>query len=226
MFIRGKKGLTEFKYLVMFDLASKITGVCVWDISAQAPLFTEIIKVTGKHELPVAELYELIDQFFINLYEKRGIKKEDILTSFEAVPCQIRAGKNSTIQTFTTLARAHAVLDLYLYQKNIAVYDPTGLYPITTHCFFKKIQNKEKADTVSKEDIYNYVCEKYNLKDISFDESDAVFLAQTLVFSKWNKDIDEEIKVKKKHFKELKMAHAKEEVQKDIDRLTKIKYYI
>ena len=124
------------------------------------------------------------------------------------------------------MAKAHAILDLYLYQHDIDVYDYVGIYPITTHNYLKKILNKSKADKVDKDDIKKYVVDYYKLKqDITFDESDAVFLAKTLIDVKWNKDIDEEIKVKKRHKKTLKAQHAIKNVDDQIKELEIKKIY-
>lgn len=67
MQIKFQKSLKEYDYLIMFDLASRVSGVCIWDLHNNRPLRTEIIKVTGSSELPVAELYDALSCFFNNL---------------------------------------------------------------------------------------------------------------------------------------------------------------
>lgn len=223
MFIKFKENLNNYKYLITFDLASKITGVCIWDIIAKKPLKTEVFCVSNQTDLSVMSLFLEIDNFFKNLYIKQ-IKKEDILVTFEAVPSQIRAGKGSTIQTFVALARSHAILDLYLFMNNIATYDEIGIYPITTHAYFKHIKNLDKDSKVTKEDIKDYLIDHYRLSDqITLDESDAVFLAETFINSKWNKDIDEKIREIKRHKKQLKASHAILKCEEEIKELQKIK---
>lgn len=216
MQIKFTKKITDYKYLIMFDLASKVSGVCLWDLTQNIPISTDKIIVSGELELPVAEQYLLIEQYFQKIQTKYHINKEEILVSFEAAPAQIRSGNASTIQTFIALAKSHAILDYFLYSNNIATYDYVGVYPITTHAFFKQIMGWGKDDKVKKEDIREYLYKEYHLSDLSLDESDAVFLAQTLVKSKWNKDIQEKIREKKRHKKTLKAPHAIKAIEEEI----------
>ena len=67
MEIKFKNSLFDYKYLIMFDLASRITGVCIWDIQNNIPIRTEVLKVEKDHELGAAALYNEINSFF-NLY--------------------------------------------------------------------------------------------------------------------------------------------------------------
>ncbi len=221
MEIKLKHSISEYKYLVMFDLASHITGVCVWDIENNEPFKTTVIEVNKKLELPVAELYNQLDLFFLQL-EKEGIKHSEILIYQEAMPTQMR-GSSSTVQTFLSLARSHAVLDFYSYKNNIAVYDYIGVYPISTHAYLKKIRKWDSKHKVEKTDIKNYVEEKYNLTGLTFDETDAVFLAKTFIDIKWNKDINEAIKAVKKHSKELKSEKGVNACMEEIKRLEGLK---
>ena len=223
MEIKYKKSLKDYKYLIMFDLASKITGVCIYDLIKEKPIKTQVITVKGKNTLPVVELFNSLDNFFTEI-TKKGILREDILVSFEAMPTQMHSAA-STIQTFMALAKSHAILDLYLAQNNIDVYDHVGVYPISTHSYYKKMANVSKEQKVTKEDIRNYVIELYpELKDITLDESDAVFLAKTFIEVKWNKDLDEEIRAWKKHGKTLKINSAIKKNEEKINFLKKIKH--
>lgn len=97
------------------------------------------------------------------------------------------------------------------------MYDYTGIYPITTHSYLKKLLSEENVESVDKNTIKKYVEQEFNLVVKSYDESDAVFLAVTLIQSKWNKDILEEMKEIKKHKKELIMKNAIAECEKKID---------
>lgn len=221
MEIKFKKALSDYRYLIMFDLASRISGVCIWDLEKHKPITTRVLQVKGKEELPAAELYNLIDQFFTSL----GIETKCILVSKEQG--LLNAGKFSTVQTITALARAHTVLDLYCFQHNIDCYDYTGVAPATTHAYFKAIQGLDSKAPVDKEMVREYLYSQYsNLKDLSLDESDSVFLAKTLVESKWNKDINEEIKAVKRHSKELKSEHGKNTCLEEIKRLESLKITI
>lgn len=191
--------LERYNYLIMFDLASKVSGVCVWDIKASRPLRTAKIELSKDTELDQRELFEAIDSFFKELFLS-GIDKESILVYKEAMPVQVRGG-HSTMQTFIALSKSHAVLDLYLSLNNIDVYDYVGIYPISTHSYLKKLVTFQKDHKVTKDDIAQYVKDFYGLENLSYDESDSVFLAKTFVEVKWNKDLKEEIKDIKKKIK-------------------------
>ena len=221
MEVKFKQKITVYKYLVMFDLASKTTGVCLYDLLQQKPVSTKILKVLKTQELQSAELLDLIDGYFNELYSK-GIKKEEILVSKEAMPTQLRGG-NSTVQTFIALARSHAILDTYLFKNKIATYDYIGVYPVSTHAYFKRLINADKDYKVTKEDIREYLYRLYSIKDLTLDESDSIFLAKTLVEVNWNKDINEKIKELKRHKKTLKATHAIALVDKEIESMESMK---
>lgn len=221
MEIKFNIAFSTYRYLVMFDLASKVTGVCLWDIKNNKPVQTSILKVSGQQELPAAELYNLIDNYFQAL-NKSGILLSEVIVYKEAMPTQLRGG-NSTVQTFIALARSHAILDLYTYMHNIAIYDYTGVYPASTHAYFKKIKGWSNDHSVQKADIRDYIQQEYKLENLSLDESDSVFLAKTFVDVKWNKDLDEKIKEIKRHCKTLKANHAIEACGKEIQWLVDLK---
>jgi len=222
MEIKFKKNIDQYKYLVMFDLASKITGVCLWDIQNHKPIETQILKVTGKYELPVAELFELIHNYFGYLQHEYHIDLKDVLVGKEAMPSQLHGG-SSTVQTFIALSRSHSILDNYLYQHNIDCYDYKGVAPITTHAYYKQLANLDSKAKVDKEMIRQYLYNLYNLTTITLDESDAIFLAKTLLEVKWNRDLDEAIREEKRHRKTLKAAHAINLSEEEIKRLKSLK---
>lgn len=206
MKIQFKNSLGDYDYLLMFDLASRKTGVCLWDISTATPVWTTIIEVRGEKETPSEELYVLLDRLMDQLRDKGISPSTDVLIGKEAMPTQIR-GASSTVQTFLALARSHAILDLYAAQNDIDVYDYVGVYPISTHAYLKKLVEIPEGRKVQKQDIKDYVVTTYGVADdLSFDEYDAIFLAQTLVRVKWNKDINEEIRALRRRRKELKSA--------------------
>lgn len=218
--VKFSEQLSNYDYLVMFDLASKITGVCLWDIKNHKPLKTSVLKVSGKDELPSKELFLLIKDYFDKLYEE-GYDLCKVLVSKEAAPLQ--AGKFTTAQTLIALGKAHAILDFYCAWNNMAVYDYNGIAPITTHSYFKHIMGWDNKHPVDKTDIQKYLKETYELGEVTLDESDAVFLAQTLVDSHWNKQLDEQIREVKRHRKTLKAPHAIKGCDEEIERLTALK---
>lgn len=188
----------------MFDLSSRVTGVCLWDLFKKRPEKTSVISVQGREDLPEGELFHLIGGYFDTLQDS-GIPLSKILVSKEAMPSQLR-GRGSTVQTFLALARSHAVFNLYMEENGIDVYDYTGVYPVSTHSYFRRINSLPLSVPVGKEEIKKYVLEKYQLENLTLDESDAVFLAETLLEFKWNRDLQEEIRVVKKHSKGLKTS--------------------
>ena len=222
MKIKLQKPITDYKYLLMFDLASHVSGVCLWDLTEQKPIQTYVIKVENDTELQVAELYQCLDNFFWQLEHNNHIDLNQVLVYKEAMPVQLHGG-NSTVQTFISLARSHSILDYYIYSHGIDIYDYVGVYPISTHSYLKKINNWDNKHKVVKTDIKDFVENTYQLESLSFDEADSVFLAKTFLDVKWNKDIDEEIKAIKRHSKELKSERGVNTCLNEIKRLEGLK---
>lgn len=220
MIIKNNKSINDYKYLLMFDLASKISGVCLFDIHKHEPIETMVLKVTGKLDLPCAELEGLINKMFQDL-ESKGYNPQDILVSKECAPLQ--AGRFTTAQTLIALGKSHAMLDAFCFRNNIDVYDYNGVAPITAHSYFKKLLELDKKAKVDKTDIARYIKGLYNISTTTLDETDAVFLAITLIDHKWNNDLVESIKELKKHKKTLKAQHAIAAVDLEIERLEKLK---
>lgn len=221
MQIKFKKSLQDYKYLLMFDLATWVSGVCLWDISANAPVETYVIKIkdTVDLETPTIQLYRELDILFDAL-NKKNISLKDVFVACEAAPMQ--AGKFTTAQTLISLGKSHGILDLYCANNNIDVYDYTGIAPITWHSYFKKIMGMERA--IEKEDVREYVVAHYNVDpNITSDESDSIFLAKTLIDIHWDNDIAQEIKQEKKHMKALKAPHAINACKERIEALKRLK---
>lgn len=222
MEIKCKKRITDYDYLIMFDLASKVTGVCVWDIKNRIPFCTKVIKVKDGCELPFAELKEKIRGLFEELNKQFDLRK--CFVSKEMMPTQIHGG-SSTVQTFVALAKSHAILDVFCYENGVDCYDYKGVAPATTHAHYKHLVGLGAKDKVTKEMVRDYLYEIYpdRMKTTTLDETDAVFLAKTLCELKWNNDIDEKIREEKRHKKELKAAHAIAAVNEEIKRLRGLK---
>ena len=220
MEIKYKKTLLSYKYLVMFDLASHTTGVCLWSIPDHSPVETRIIRTSGKFK--TESLYNELQKYFDELY-KRGIEKKDVLVYQEAMPTQLRGG-SSTIQTFVALAKSHAILNLFLLQNEIDFYDDVGVYPASTHAYFKRlVPPPPDQKGVDKDSIRRYVLSTFPLEEVSLDESDAVFLAMTFVDIKWNNDIDAEVREVKRHKRSLVSEAAKRDCDEKIRSLMDLK---
>ena len=221
--VKCKKPLDCYDYLIMFDLASKNTGVSLWDLRKKKPVTVFQITIEDNEIIHVCELYEKIKKVIDQICKKYSTDYSKILISKEAMPVQLR-GRASTVQTFVALARSHATLDLFAEKHEIAVYDYIGIYPISWQAYFKRINGLDSKHLVSKEEVQKYLKDKYDYLEFeTLDESDATFLAETLLFSKWNKDIDEEIKAVKREKKSLKAAHAITLRDQRIEFLEKIK---
>lgn len=224
MMVKFQKRLDSFKYIIMFDLASHNTGVCLWDINQAKPLLTETLTTNTHTELPASSLLDNIRIFFQKLITKYGINLlQDVLVVKEAMPTQLHGG-SSTVQTFIALARSHCVLDTILYGNKIPTYDYTGVYPITWHNLFKQVAGLDKDAKITKELVRDYVVEQYHLEqDIGLDESDAVFLCYAFVNKKWDNDLAEQIREVKRHRKTLKAPHAIKSCDEEICRLEGLK---
>lgn len=221
MEIKGKVSIKEYHYVVMFDLASYTTGVCVWDIKKNEPAITKVLKVKNTSQLAIADLEEEIKGLFDTLM-LMGIHSSEIIVACEAMPMQ--AGKFTTIKTLLSLAQAHAVLNLYCHNNHIDVYDYIGIAPASWRAHYKRIMNLSPKTPVTKEDINAYVTKKYNIQyKLTCDESDAVFLCVTLMEYKYNEDIKDLIREEKRHKKNLKAKHAIQAADEKIAALEKLK---
>jgi hypothetical protein len=201
------------KYILMFDLASHITGWCVYDVHLGKPVERGIINVDRDQDCPDFVLMTDLSA----LIKNKIMQYSDIMVATEAMPTQLRGG-SSTIKTFVAMARAHCDLDLACEMTRANVYDRIGVYPASTHAYIKRILGKDKDFKPTKDDIKTYVCSTYKIdpKSITYDETDAIFLAKTLIDVKWDKDIQERIKELKRHKKELKTDKGRLEVDLEI----------
>ena len=207
----------EFDYIIGFDLAYHKSGIAIYDIKNKCILDTLKICIPNNREASIFDLYSTLGNMLDNISSKYNGK---ILAIKEAMPLQ--CGKFTTVQTLQQLAKAHAALDICLYQrsKQYFVYDEVGIHSVSVKSLFKK--NKE--DKPTKKDIQNKLCEIYDLKcfDLTEDISDAVAVIHTLIYKKWNADIKDEIKNVKKEIKELKQESAIRGKEKYIEYLKDI----
>ena len=223
MEIKYAKKLIEYSYLVMFDLATRSTGVCVWDLKKERPAFTYNIVTTGNTGNRAKELWDELDRFFVYFTKKLGLDNYSEVLVYREL-CPIQQGRFTTAKTLISLGKSHAVLDLYLAENNLDYYDLEGISPSTTHAYFRRLNDLEPKDKVEKEDVRAYLAQEYEIDPkLCLDESDAVFLAKTFVDVFWNQKIDEEIKEKKRHRKTLKAPSAIAAVDAEIDRLKGLK---
>lgn len=219
MEIKYTKKLSNYDWVVMFDLATKSTGVCVWDIKKEKPAFTYNIVTTGNTGNRAKELWDELDRFFVHFTKKVGLNDYSKVLVYREL-CPIQQGKFTTAKTLISLGKSHAVLDLYLAEKNLDYYDLEGISPSTTHAYFRRLNGLGPKDKVEKEDVRAYLAREYGIDSkLCLDESDAVFLAKTFVDIFWDQKIDEEIKERKRHRKTLKAPSAIAAVDAEIERL-------
>lgn len=224
MEIKFKKKLSDYDYVVMFDLASKISGVCVWDIAKGRPILTRKLVVRDGEANKAAGLISQIDGFFMNLTDQLGIPDLSKVLVYREL-CPVQQGRFTTAKTLIALGKAHAVLDIYLAEKGLDYYDLMGVAPATTHSYYRKLRGLPSTEKVEKTDIRDYLISEYGIEgDLSLDETDAVFLAKTFVDVFWNKELREEIKERKKHMKALKAVNAIEKVKDEISFLSSLEY--
>ena len=205
MEIKFKKKLSDYDFLVMFDLATKNTGVCIWDIKNAKPIETQTLVTSNSSWSMAIGLWDTLDGFFMDLIKK--YKPNGLLVYREAAP--YAQGKFTTSKTLVALGKAHAVLDLAIHKYGLDTFDESGISPMTTHAHYRRLKNLPSTAKVTKEDLRDYLKEKYGLvPKTGLDETDAAFLCVTFVESFWDKTIDEEVKAEKRHRKTLKAAKA------------------
>lgn len=209
MQVKFKRRLEEFDYILSFDLAKHKTGFSLVDFKNKKVPYSGMIITDATQEM-------VWQDFYVRLEAQVERIKKDFGSSFfvlkERLPNQ--AGARSTIATLQGLAQTHAIFDLFVQQKDLDYYDWNGVHSISVKSYFKQITENEKPQ---KEDICKVILNKYEWavpedNALSYDISDSIAAAHTLVGKKWDADINEEIKILKK---ELKSAKA----QKKIDNL-------
>lgn len=221
MEIKFTKKLSDYDCVVMFDLATRSTGVCVWDVKTSRPLYTENIVTTGKTGNRADELLHALDDFFVRFFRKYDANTK-VLVHREL--CPIQQGRFTTAKTLISLGKSHAVLDIYLAEHGYDYYDLAGVSPSTTHAHFRHLMGLDSRAKVEKEDVRKYLVSEYGIDpDLGLDESDAIFLAKTFVERFWNAELDEECREVKRHMKTLKSPKAIEAQRERIDFLSGLK---
>lgn len=213
-----QKALNEFDYLMCFDLAKFETGISIIDIKDLTyPHVKAIyqISIDKNVEEPYSEFYDKLNLYFEFL--KENIPLEKVLVIREKQPSG--HGATTTIATLQALAGVHAILDIIVHRYNIYEYED-GIHASSVKAWAREVLNLEKPQKI---DIKNYLVEKYpellNWSKITLDITDSIALAECLINRKWNGDIKELIKEKKKKIKELKLQLAKDKVQQSIEEL-------
>ena len=215
-----QKRLSDYKYALVCDLAQYESGFALLSVSTNALIEVQQISVSRTTDQPTGEMYQMFDDMVNDFLNKYNLQAEDLLVIKEQLP--ITCGPHSTAQTLQALAAAHAVFNINTYLRKLYTYS-NGIHSISVKTYFKKLLGIEKPQ---KDDIRAAVCKYYDIdpESITRDESDAIALWFCLRGAKWNKDIDDQIKLEKKHRKTLTAKHAIKESDKEIERLEGLKW--
>ena len=214
------KRLSDYKYALVCDLAQYESGFALLDVSTNALIEVQQISVSRTTDQPTGEMYQMFDQMVNDFLDRYSLQAEDLIIIKEQLP--INCGPHSTAQTLQALAAAHAVFNINTYLRKLYTYS-NGIHSISVKTYFKKLLGIEKPQ---KDDIRAAVCKYYDIdpESITRDESDAIALWFCLCGAKWNKDIDDQIKLEKKHRKTLTANHAIKDVDNEIERLEGLKW--
>ncbi len=206
-------------YFLSFDLAKKLTGwslthVNMNDDNANFKFIDGGLINSNNFDN---------DSFYTSLYTAFTdvITKANDVSKRDGVPLIIikerlpnQNGPHSTIATLQGLASVHAIFDYAVEQSGINYYDKDGVHSTSVKSVFKKLARLDANSTIDKCDIKNIInkmVENSNIVDTNISDSLAVVI--TLIFHKWNADIDEGLKELRKYKKKFK-SDAK---QKEID---------
>lgn len=219
MFVKFNKALADIDYIIGFDLALYNTGVCVYDIKDKKMVSTLMISVDKAETQPAAILYEKIIMFLEMLKAAHPMMHGAMILQ-EQMPQQ--AGFHTTVATLQGLAKAHAMLELAVYQTDgFEFYDEKGIHSVSVKALFKTDEIQKPTKTDIKKVVSAYY--GYKMSDLTDDQSDSMALIYTLLNKKWNADIIAKIKEEKKEIKSLKMQKAIEERQEKITWLEQLK---
>lgn len=217
--VKYNYNLSNYDYILSFDLAKQKTGWALVDIkSNRIENFGMII------------LDEKANSVWLNIYDKIVVILEDtkkycqnlgkrFFVLKEKLPNQ--AGKFTTIASLQGLAQVHAIWELACEKSEVEIYDFDGVHSVSVKAFYKRKYEVEKPQ---KEDIAKLVCENYcfDIGDSPLDITDAIACAQTLTEYKWNEDIKDKIKELKKEQKNYKTDKKKNQIAEEIQRLERL----
>lgn len=215
--IKFTKPLSDYSYILSFDLAKRLSGYTLYDIKKDGVILAGTIDTTkNKEEYVWSYFYSAVTDIISSLDNK-----DKVFVVKERLPNQ--NGRFSTIDTLQGLAQAHAVFDLAVTHSGLEVYDYEGIHATSVKAYFKNLTDCEKPQ---KEDIAEYLKQRFSDFDFSqypFDVTDALAVTLTLVDKKWNADIAERIKELKKEQKNAKSESKKTRLIEETDFLESLK---
>ena len=215
--IKLNQNIKDYKYILAFDLAKRVSGYSLWDFQEDKVLACGIIDTRlAASEFIWDYFYKKVQEVIKECLTLVKSNKKLILTK-EKLPTQ--AGIHSTIDTLQGLAQTHAIFDLAVYHTGVEVYDYEGVHSVSVKAYFKSLLGIEKPQ---KEDIANYLREHFtgsHLEEYPFDVTDSLGVAITLVGKKYESDIKEGIKELKKELKSAKSTAKQNRLQEEIKKL-------
>lgn len=216
--VKFNKHLTDYRYVLAFDLAKHRTGYALVDILNNVVAMSGLVDMDNDAEFPWSGIYS---QFMDVIHTAKSIAGDDeFFVTKEKLPNQ--AGRFTTIASLQGLAQVHAIWELCCCHSEVEIYDREGVHSVSVRAHIAHQTGIEKP---TKEDVADYVSKKYGFKDVSaaLDVTDAIAVVDTLVDKKWNSDIDAEIKTLKKQIKTYKTDKKKNGLLAEIDRLKELK---
>ena len=215
--VKFTKKLSQFSYILSFDLAKRVSGYSLYDINKNIVLAAGVLDTSkNKDDFIWGYFYSQVIKIIEKCKEIIGPENEDgLFVVKERLPSQ--NGRFSTIETLQGLAQAHSIFDLAVNQCCVEVYDYDGVHATSVKSHFKKLTGSDKPQ---KEDIAEYCKQRYVDFDFSqypFDVTDSLGVTLTLIGKKWNSDIVEKIRELKKEQKsaktEVKITKLEDEIK-------------
>ena len=220
MEVKFKRKITDYGYILTFDLAKSKSGWALLQIEPFQILEKGMITTKKEEAMPWDDYYHQILDIFNFVKQKYG---DNFFIIKECCPQQ--AGKKSSISALQELGKAHAIFDLATVHADVDYYDWTGVYAVSVKAVFKhKLQMLESPD---KYEINGYIRAAYpeiELGPFELDISDAIGVGITLIERKWNVDLDGEIKAQRKAYKELRSERARKLLMDKIEFLETLRY--
>ena len=218
--IKFNKKITDYQYVLSFDIAKHITGYSLLDIYNNKIIYAGIID-TKKSKLDF-----IWDYFYNSIYDVINkcssiICDSNLFIVKERLPNQ--NGKFSTIDTLQGLAQAHSIFDLAVHRSGHQFYDYDGVHSASVKSYFKTLTGLEKPQ---KEDISEYIKKKYSdfdFEEYPLDVTDSIAVSITLLEKKYNNDIDEKIKMINKEIKKSKLKSKIDKLNEEIVFLKNLK---
>lgn len=216
--VKFNKSITDYRYVLAFDLAKYRTGYALVDIVNNAVVMSGLVDMDNDAEFPWDDIYS---QFMDIIHTAKSVVGDNcFFVTKEKLPNQ--AGRFTTIASLQGLAQVHAIWELCCSHSGVEVYDCEGVHSVSVRAYIAHQTGIEKP---TKEDVADYVGKKYGFDGAStaLDVTDAIAVVDTLVSKKWDSDIDTEIKALKKQIKTYKTDKKKNELLAEICRLKELK---